>query len=99
MGNSESNCNYRRAAFNGGYLYVKTDQPYYYPGNNVLGKIYLRLEEPMQAASMNIKVSGREVGQFIYTVYIDEEYKDREGNRKIRKRPESRTAYFNKCLL
>jgi hypothetical protein len=45
MGNSLD----KRAQFNGGYLYVKTDRPYYYPGNSVLGKIYIRTMVPMMA--------------------------------------------------
>jgi hypothetical protein len=37
MGNIES-----KAKFNGGYIYVKTDKPYYHPGDEVFGKIYIR---------------------------------------------------------
>ena len=36
-----------RAGFDGGYLYVKTKKPYYYPGNKVTGKIYIRAEKPV----------------------------------------------------
>ena len=55
----------RRAAFNGGYLYVKTDRPYYYPGNTVFGKIYIRIECPMDARNLDIKISGKEKASFL----------------------------------
>ena len=42
MGNIDS-----RAKFDGGYLFVKTDKPFYYPNNVVYGKIYLRAEVPL----------------------------------------------------
>lgn len=49
-----------RAKFDGGYLYLKTDKPYYYPGNNVLGKIYIRAERQMESSTLVIKVKGDE---------------------------------------
>ena len=39
MGNIDS-----RSKFDWGYLYLKTDREYYYPGNTVFGKIYIRCE-------------------------------------------------------
>ena len=50
--------------FKGGYLYVKTDKPYYYPGNVVLGKIYIRAENEMAPASLMIKVRGTESSSY-----------------------------------
>ena len=43
MGNIDS-----RSKFNGGYIFVMTDRPYYYPGNVVKGKIYIRTDVPME---------------------------------------------------
>ena len=60
MGNIDS-----RACFEGGYVYVKTDKPYYYPGNVVLGKIYIRTEVPMSAANLEIRVRGKEKASFL----------------------------------
>jgi uncharacterized protein YfaS (alpha-2-macroglobulin family) len=37
MGNIDS-----RAKYDEGYIYVKTDKPYYHPGDVVFGKIYIR---------------------------------------------------------
>lgn len=66
MGGSDSKLD-PRAQFNGGILYVKTNQPYYYPGNTVYGKIYLRITAPqMSAHSMEIKVKGKELATFRY---------------------------------
>lgn len=50
----------KRAQFEGGYLYVKTDKPFYLPGENVLGKIYLRTEVPIDATDIQIHVKGKE---------------------------------------
>mgnify|MGYP001130190496 CR=1 FL=1 len=59
MGNIDS-----RSCFDGGYLFVKTDKPFYYPGQQVLGKIYLRLERPMHPSHLEIKVTGKEKNSF-----------------------------------
>ena len=49
-----------RAKFDGGYLYLKTDKPYYYPGNIVMGKIYIRAERQFRPRELVIKVNGNE---------------------------------------
>ena len=56
-----------RSQFDGGYLYVKTDKPFYYPGNPVYGKIYIRVERAIDADRMEIKVNGKEKASFWYT--------------------------------
>ena len=33
-----------RSKFHGGYIYVKTDKPFYYSGDQVLGKVYIRAD-------------------------------------------------------
>jgi len=53
MGNIDS-----RARNQNGYLYVKTDKPYYYPGNTVLGKMYIRIEHPLHVKKLVIKIKG-----------------------------------------
>jgi hypothetical protein len=80
----------RRSQFDGGYLYVKTDRPYYYPGNVVLGKIYIRVERPMDAKWLEIKISGKEKASFMR----DETYKqgDETRTRKVKER-------MSRCLL
>lgn len=59
MGNIDS-----RAAFNGGYLYVKADKEYYYAGDVVYGKIYIRCEVPMQAKHLEVRLKGKEKMSF-----------------------------------
>ena len=39
---------------------MKCERPVYYPGNQVNGKIYLRVEQPMNAAKLDIQVQGSE---------------------------------------
>lgn len=75
----------RRAQFHGGYLYVKTDRPYYYPGNTVLGKIYIRIEAPMDAKFLEIKISGKEKASFLR--HHTENY-EVNGERRTRERTE-----------
>jgi len=45
-------------------MYVKTHQPYYYPGNKVLGKIYIRVTAPMQARTLTVDIKGTETSSF-----------------------------------
>ena len=56
MGNSIDS----RAGFDGGYIFIKTDQPFYYPGNTVTGKIYIRADKVLDADYLEIKVKGKE---------------------------------------
>ena len=44
---------------------MKTDRPYYYPGNVVLGKIYIRTDVPMSPANLEIRVRGKEKASFL----------------------------------
>ena len=75
MGNIDS-----RAKFEGGYLFVKTDKPFYYPNNIVYGKIYIRAEVPLQPKNIEIQVKGKEE-TFFYT----EDGDDGEGNTNPKK--------------
>lgn len=79
MGNIDS-----RARFEGGYLYVKTDRPYYYPGNVVYGKIYIRLEVPMNAKHLELKIKGKEKASFLYRETIKEGERTRTVTRKAK---------------
>ena len=49
-----------RAQFDGGYLYVKTDKTFYYKGDVVFGKIYIRVNRTMQANFLEIDVKAKE---------------------------------------
>ena len=68
MGNIDS-----RAKFDGGFLFIKTDKPFYYPGNTVYGKIYLRVEVPICPVELSVRVKGKE------TSYCILEYNEEEG--------------------
>ena len=50
----------KRAIFDGGYLFVKTERPFYYPGELVIGKIYIRLNTQMSATNLELRVKGKE---------------------------------------
>lgn len=41
-------------------MYIKTDRPYYYPGNTVVGKIYIRTMVPMNPSHIDLHIEGRE---------------------------------------
>ena len=73
MGNIDS-----RSKFQGGYLYVKTDKPFYYPGDTVYGKIYIRTEVPMSPRNLDIYVKGKEKASFRYTETVH--HRDGDGN-------------------
>ena len=49
-----------RAQFDGGYLYVKTDRTFYYKGETVYGKIYIRCTRQMDASWLEIDVKAKE---------------------------------------
>lgn len=49
-----------RAQFDGGYLYVKTDRAFYYKGDVVYGKIYIRCMREMPANYLEIDVKAKE---------------------------------------
>lgn len=50
--------------FKGGYLFLKTDRPYYYPSNIVQGKIYIQTHVPMSPKHIEIEVSGHEKASY-----------------------------------
>ena len=84
MGNIDS-----RSGFDGGYIYVKTDQPYYYPGSQVTGNIHIRADSVMDADTIEIKVKGKEKCSFlrtIHTQYEDENGEHHETEEKIKEK-------------
>ena len=76
-----------RAQFEGGYLYVKTAQPFYYPGQTVYGKIYIRAMVPMKPRNLEIYVKGKEKASYEYSD------SDSKGNSS------TKTAYFSRKIL
>ena len=44
---------------------MKTAKPFYHPGDQVTGNIYIRLMVPMNASTLEIKVKGKEKAKFI----------------------------------
>ena len=63
MGNEHSRCK-----FDKGYICVQTGEQFYYPGQMIQGSIYLRVNEPVEARHIEIKVKGKEKSKFIETV-------------------------------
>lgn len=48
-------------AFPGGFIYMKTDKQYYYSGDVVFGKIYLRVvDQPLKAKKLDVRIKGTE---------------------------------------
>ena len=82
-----------RSQFNGGYIYVKTDRPYYYPGNEVFGKIYIRLDRPMNASHIELRIKGKENSSF-----WEEEQRDQERVRVKRKRERKIMEWKGTCF-
>jgi hypothetical protein len=61
MGNCDS-----RLGFNGGYMFIKTDRDYYYPGNQVNGRVYIRVEQGAELAGRDLllRVKGYEKSKY-----------------------------------
>jgi len=64
MGNIDS-----RSSMDGGYIYVKTAQPYYHPGDTVAGTIHIRVNPgcTVNATALHFKVHGYEYISYWYT--------------------------------
>lgn len=54
--------------FDGGYLFIKTENPYFYPGNLVQGKIHVRITSQMNATGLDMNINGMEIAKFIRRV-------------------------------
>lgn len=54
----------QRAKFDGGYMYLRTDKPFYQSGDVVNGKIYLRTEVAIKAQHLQVRVNGKEQASF-----------------------------------
>ena len=76
-------------------MYVKTAQPFYYPGNTVYGKIYIRTLVPMNPSFLEIYVKGKEKAHFKYDEHIT--HRDGEGN--TRTEVVHRWDYVSKKIL
>lgn len=90
MGNIDS-----RAKFHGGYIFIKTDRPYYYPGNKVFGKIYIRAEVPMEPSHMEIYVKGKEKCSFVE----EETHTRRDADGTEHRETTRHTRYYSKKIL
>ena len=49
-----------RSHFEGGYLYVKTERPFYHAGERVIGKVYIRTMVPMNPSHLDLHIDGLE---------------------------------------
>lgn len=56
-----------RAQNDWGILYVKTSKPFYYQGDMVEGKIYIRVDQTIQPSQMEIRIKGKEACSWYYT--------------------------------
>ena len=64
-----------RSSFEGGYLYIKTDKQFYYPGDKVYGKVYIRTDRLLDATHLDLRVKGKEKASFYYSDGDDREKK------------------------
>ncbi len=55
MGNVDS-----RAKHDAGYILVQTDKPFYEPGENVTGKVFVRCLKPVDAKHIMLEITGKE---------------------------------------
>lgn len=55
-----------------GAIYVKLDQPHYYAGEQVTGKVYLMLNQLYPGSKVNLKLKGKEKTLIIWTESVTE---------------------------
>ncbi|CAI2370985.1 unnamed protein product [Moneuplotes crassus] len=55
MGSSDS-----RSQFEHGHIVVQTSKPYFTPGEEVTGNIYLSMDQPFPATSLELEIKGKE---------------------------------------
>lgn len=60
MGNVDS-----RSQFHGGHMMLATQQPFYSPGQQIAGTIYLRTINPVNAKAIEIEVIGKEKASLV----------------------------------
>ena len=90
MGNIDT-----RAQFQGGYIYVKTDRPYYYPGNTVYGKIYIRTQTYMEPQHIEIYVKGKEKASF----YEFENHERRDADGTVHRERRRHHRYYSRKIM
>lgn len=56
---SDNRCN-----FESGKIQVQTEYPFYEPGNNVKGKIFIHIDREVYAQFIEIEVKGQEKAAF-----------------------------------
>ena len=90
MGNVDSRCKH-----DAGYIYVMTDKPFYSPGEQVTGKIFIRCVRPVDAKYIEIEVKGKEKGSFVDEIieWHDNADGTKRAETKHVKRKSDRTVY------
>lgn len=71
-----------KSKFEGGYIYVKTDKDFYYAGEKVFGKMYIRAEREIDANYIEIRVKGKEKTSFWYNHHTSNDGESRTERRK-----------------
>ena len=82
----------KRAKFNGGYIYLRTDKPYYQSGDQVEGKIYLRTSIVLKAKNIQIRINGKEQASF-YLMDLSDPYFDQDS--VLKKKAQRRIIDFD----
>lgn len=87
MGNVDSRCKYEH-----GYLMVQTFSPFYFPGSQITGNIYLRVTHPIEDSSVILDVRGQEKASF--TEVITRHHDGRTEHEHV-KRKSKRTIFHS----
>ena len=84
------------AKFDGGYLFIKTDLPFYYAGQTVTGKVYIHAERVFKPKKLVLRIKGKEKFSHMYNHRETEEdsYADEEGHTRMR----DKTKTFRKKM-
>ena len=54
-----------RCKFDKGHIQVQTQYPFYEPGGTIFGKVYMNINQPVEAKYLELEVKGGEKASFI----------------------------------
>ncbi len=95
MGNIDS-----RAKQDDGYIFVDTDKPFYEPGDEVKGTLYLRLEKTFNADDLELEIECKITSKFTDTIHkMEGEGEERKMVEEKVKRKDTQKGFHFKSVI
>jgi len=99
MGNEQTGGKYFKEFEKYGKIYIKSDKPYYNPGEQYTGIINLQLQMPYPGNKIMLKLKGREAYQYAYVDKYDPETKQTYPRHRHVKKQETEEILNIKILV